>query len=691
MPTLLQQLVTKPQKFASGHRTCRGCTAVPLVVRHILRATDKPVVVACATGCMEVTTTPYPETSWCVPWIHSTFENAAATICGVEAAYRSLKERGKFVSFLRDPKKAEDIKFVAFGGDGGTYDIGLQALSGALERKHNFIYVCYDNEAYMNCLSTSSLILTKEGLKKITEVERGDEIYAFDQKKHRLVIKKCTGVFNNGEKEVFELETNHHSIRATANHPFLVLKRNGRGKRNEFIWKKLEEISPGDEIVVLKKINPGRSYKFEFSNRIKIGDYKVTQLNEISLPCSSSPELMKYLGIYVGDGWVREQKGEIGFALPKDSKERNVLLDIQKKIFGGKIRESDMYVYINSVNLARFIDYLGFGKGARNKTLPAWVFTLTPKEKESFIEGLMLADGYKKGKSFRYVSASKDLLLRLRLLLQTISWRVGKIHWQKKKAGACVVKRKLLKDSEYGYICFSKRKRLNKQRIQKYLSQYKYRNFLIDNEYFDIEKVKIIKSVGIEPTLDLRVEGEHNFIANGIVVHNTGNQRSAATPEGAATTTTPAGRIGWGKPEVRKNLTEIVAAHNIPYVAQASIGHWVDLYNKAKKAFDTKGPSFINVLAPCTYGWKFPTDMGIEIAKLGVETNFWPLYEIEQGKYKLNYIPQKRKPITEFMKHQGRYKHLFTKDERNKIILEKIQKHIDDEWERLVRKCECFK
>jgi pyruvate ferredoxin oxidoreductase beta subunit len=321
MPNLLQQLVTKPQKLASGHRSCRGCTAVPGVVRQILRATDKPVVVSCATGCMEVTTTPYPETSWRVPWIHSTFENAAATIIGVEAAYRSLKERGRLAKLLGDPKKAEDIKFVAFGGDGGTYDIGLQALSGALERRHNFVYVCYDNEAYMN----------------------------------------------------------------------------------------------------------------------------------------------------------------------------------------------------------------------------------------------------------------------------------------------------------------------------------------------------------------------------------TGNQKSGATPEGAATTTTPIGKVRQGKVGVRKNLTEIVAAHNIPYVAQTSVGHWEDLYNKAKKALEIKGPSFINVLSPCTFGWKFPTDMGIEIAKLGVETNFWPLYEIEEGKYKLNYKPQKRKPVTSFMKHQGRYKHLFTKDERNKALFEKIQKHIDSEWEKLVRKSEFFK
>jgi len=94
-----------------------------------------------ATGCMEVCTTIYPNSAWKIPMVHNAFENSAATISGVEAAYRSLKRQGKI---------DRDIRFIAFGGDGGTYDIGLQSLSGALERGHNFTYICYDNEAYMN-------------------------------------------------------------------------------------------------------------------------------------------------------------------------------------------------------------------------------------------------------------------------------------------------------------------------------------------------------------------------------------------------------------------------------------------------------------------------------------------------------------------------------------------------------------
>jgi pyruvate ferredoxin oxidoreductase beta subunit len=128
------------KKFAPGHGTCAGC-GIPTIVRTVLDATDDPVVVINATGCLEVTSTLYPYTAWKVPYIHNAFENAAATAAGVEAAYQSLKRRGKIKG---------KIKFVVFAGDGGTYDIGLQSLSGMLERGHDVLYVAYDNQGYMN-------------------------------------------------------------------------------------------------------------------------------------------------------------------------------------------------------------------------------------------------------------------------------------------------------------------------------------------------------------------------------------------------------------------------------------------------------------------------------------------------------------------------------------------------------------
>ena len=118
----------------SGHRACLGCGEA-LAARLVLESAGPDVMIANATGCLEIFTTPWPESAWRVPWIHSLFENTGAVAAGMEAA---LKAQGR------------STKVLAFGGDGGTFDIGFQALSGMLERGHNVLYVCYDNEAYMN-------------------------------------------------------------------------------------------------------------------------------------------------------------------------------------------------------------------------------------------------------------------------------------------------------------------------------------------------------------------------------------------------------------------------------------------------------------------------------------------------------------------------------------------------------------
>jgi len=138
----LRDIAGRPERLAPGHRMCAGCGGA-IAVRGVLRALqpgDKAVVTA-ATGCLEVSTCMYPHTAWEDSFIHNAFENAGATCSGVEAAYRAMKKKGRL---------AETYKFIAFGGDGGTYDIGFQSLSGAMERGTDMVYVCYDNEAYMN-------------------------------------------------------------------------------------------------------------------------------------------------------------------------------------------------------------------------------------------------------------------------------------------------------------------------------------------------------------------------------------------------------------------------------------------------------------------------------------------------------------------------------------------------------------
>lgn len=308
MPSL-KELSAQEDRLAGGHRLCAGCGASIAVRQILLAAGDTPVVASCATGCLEVSTTIYPYSSWKVPFIHNAFENSAATMSGVEAAFKGLQRAGKIPA----DKKAT---FVAFGGDGGTYDIGLQSLSGAMERGHDMVYVCYDNGAYMN----------------------------------------------------------------------------------------------------------------------------------------------------------------------------------------------------------------------------------------------------------------------------------------------------------------------------------------------------------------------------------TGIQRSSATPLGAWATTSEVGSVQQGKLQRRKDLTSIIADHGVPYVGQASVSHWRDLTSKAEKAFAVDGPAFLNVLSPCPRGWRSASNKSIEIAKAGVNTGYWPLFEVENGVWKMTQQTRgERPPVTEFLKTQGRFKHLFKPE--NAALLQSVQDEVDRYWEYLQKRC----
>ena len=303
---LKEVVANKPSRFSEGHRMCAGCGA-PVVARHILRALKEEdhAVISCATGCMEVSTFTYPYTSWTDSFIHTAFENAASTLSGAEAAYKSLKKQGKIDN---------TTKFITFGGDGGTYDIGLQSLSGAMERGHDMTYVCYDNGAYMN----------------------------------------------------------------------------------------------------------------------------------------------------------------------------------------------------------------------------------------------------------------------------------------------------------------------------------------------------------------------------------TGIQRSSATPKFADTTTTPAGKVIPGKMQSRKDLTAIMAEHHLPYVAQSiAFMDFRDLYEKAEKAIYTKGATFLNVFSPCPRGWGYDTPELMTINKLAVQTCYWPLYEVVDGKYKITYKPAKKLPIEEFLKPQKRFRHMFKPG--NEWMIEEFQKEVDRRWDELLK------
>ena len=169
---------------------------------------------------------------------------------------------------------------------------------------------------------------------------------------------------------------------------------------------------------------------------------------------------------------------------------------------------------------------------------------------------------------------------------------------------------------------------------------------------------------------------------------NTGIQRSSATPAYADTTTTPVGSVSNGKPQNRKDLAEVIAGHHVPYVAQTTfVKNFRDLHEKSEKAIYTKGAAFLNILAPCPRGWRYNTPEILDICQKAVETCYWPLFECEFGdKWTLNYIPKNKLPIEEYLKPQGRFKHLFKPE--NQHLIAEIQAEVDRRWEDLLNKAE---
>ena len=167
---------------------------------------------------------------------------------------------------------------------------------------------------------------------------------------------------------------------------------------------------------------------------------------------------------------------------------------------------------------------------------------------------------------------------------------------------------------------------------------------------------------------------------------NTGIQRSSATPRFANATTSPVGTQSAGKRQTKKDLTSIMAAHGLPYLAQTTFFKDMrDLHTKAHRAIYTEGPCFLNVLAPCPRGWRYEEAKLQEVCRLAVESCVWPLYEIIEGQYVLNYEPKKKLPVVDFLKMQGRFSHMFKKG--NEWMIDEAQEYVDQKWETLLRVC----
>lgn len=216
------------------------------------------------------------------------------------------------------------------------------------------------------------------------------------------------------------------------------------------------------------------------------------------------------------------------------------------------------------------------------------------------------------------------------------------------------------------------------------------------------EHVDVIAVAGDGGTFDIgfqalsgAVERGHDFLFllyDNEAYMNTGIQRSGGTPHGAATTTSPAGKVIPGKLEYKKPIADIMIAHGLEYVATASPYYWRDLITKVRKGLEVEGPAFLHVFAPCPRGWRSNPSKSIEYSKLAVETCVFPIWEAINGEYKLSIpskllklAPQKKRPVSEYLKGQGRFRHLFRAE--NKELLDEIQEITDNRWEKLLKKC----
>ncbi len=184
------------------------------------------------------------------------------------------------------------------------------------------------------------------------------------------------------------------------------------------------------------------------------------------------------------------------------------------------------------------------------------------------------------------------------------------------------------------------------------------------------------------------VERGHDFTyicLDNEVYANTGGQRSSSTPRGSSTTTTPAGRVSYGNKKFKKDMVAIMAAHGAPYVAQVAPNKWKDMVKKYQKALATEGPVYINAMSACTTEWKFPSQDTIDVSDLGTDSLVFPLYEIENGhKLTITYRPRNIVPVRDYLGVQGRFKHLFKKE--NQHIIDEMQKAVDLKWELLQRR-----
>ncbi|MBI5653778.1 MAG: Fe-S cluster assembly protein SufB [Chloroflexi bacterium] len=407
--------------------------------------------------------------------------------------------------------------------------------------------------AQYECLSGDARVYTARGLVPIRDVQAGDTVFSFNEQANRIIATNVEATAAKGEREIFEVRVGTRTIKATSNHPFLVLdyqrapnKQRGRYRR---VWKYLHELKPGDLVAVAKKLpDVGQTFtlqqpaiKSQVVGRNQSVEYALDisdRYNAINLPAQTSTDLMWWLGLYIGDGFIHHEKdadkARVEFAIPKtDAALRAEFGRVTERVFGLPAKNGDpqrMTVY--STILARFLETNKLDGDAHTKRIPQWVFTLPQEQIFAFLGGYVDADGYVRDHAKNHdvvlTSANETLLRDVKQLGALCGLPTSSVHRFESKhpidETRTTVGYRVEFAGEFERLGSRSPQRTDRLGKRKYHHDYSSAHNTTfrqhTNEFIGFAKIDSITPAGIEPVFDIQVNGPHNFVAEGLIVHN---------------------------------------------------------------------------------------------------------------------------------------------------------------------------
>lgn len=414
--------------------------------------------------------------------------------------------------------------------------------------------------AQYDCLTADTVVFANPGAVPIAQIQPGQYVYSLDVEKRKIIKQRVRAVVYKGDLPVFEVKVAGRRIKATFNHPFLALiyhKEEGKKRgRFEVAWRYLSDLKVGDYIAIVKQLpDEGKPYRLptvdmsvEFEGRNQFGTFTVKsnkfytrQQKNLRMPEETTEAFMWLLGAYLGDGGLRrKEKGKpktiVDIAFPaSDQACRQKLAEVLREVFGYEVQfDRDPYrVRIHSAPIARLFTALGLDATAKTKALPSWIFGLPRSQKLAFIAGFIDADGHVRGNDKNsdamLTSANENLLRDIQRLAITCGLRVSDVYSFRSKT---TYKGKTTERLAYRLLIMGDLSPLAPYSVkvaahfkprkyyQRYASHHRSPISKFATDEIGFAPIESIRYLGVEPTYDIEVEGVHNFIAEGIVVHN---------------------------------------------------------------------------------------------------------------------------------------------------------------------------